>query len=148
MYELLAILISLVIACVATWIHLKVITASSRLENVYILTLIILMAHMAEILVYSWSYKLISLVPQFGCVVNLEGACVHSWFDLTYFSASVYTTLGFGDLVPVGPMRMLTGIEAVVGLALIAWSATYTFMRLSSVHERRLQTLEPEKSPV
>ncbi|MCY4142960.1 MAG: potassium channel family protein [Gammaproteobacteria bacterium] len=135
MYEFLAILISLIIACVATWIHLKVITASSRIKNVYILTLIILLAHIAEIQVYAWSYNLISLVPGMGCIVDTTGECVNTWFDLTYYSAAVYTTLGFGDLVPIGPMRILTGIESVVGLALIAWSATFTFMRLSTLEK-------------
>ena len=51
-------------------------------------------------------------------------------FDYMYFSSTVYSTLGFGDIVPVGEIRALTGIEAVSGLVLITWSASFTFLEM------------------
>lgn len=36
--------------------------------------------------------------------------------------------LVFGDIVPTGPMRFVTGTEAICGLALITWSASFTFL--------------------
>jgi hypothetical protein len=33
-------------------------------------------------------------------------------------------------MVPVGPIRFLTGMEAVVGLTLITWSASFTFLKM------------------
>ena len=42
----------------------------------------------------------------------------------------VYTTLGFGDLVPLGPIRHMTGSESVAGLVLITWSASFTFLEM------------------
>jgi len=50
--------------------------------------------------------------------------------DYGYFSAVVYTTLGFGDLVPAPGIQILAGSEALVGLCLIAWSAAITFNRI------------------
>ena len=32
-----------------------------------------------------------------------------------YFSVVTFTTLGYGDLVPVGPSRVIAAIEAFVG---------------------------------
>jgi hypothetical protein len=42
-----------------------------------------------------------------------------------YFSAETYTSLGFGDVTPGGPVRLLVGAEALNGLLLIGWSASF-----------------------
>lgn len=52
------------------------------------------------------------------------------FLDYVYFSAITYTTLGYGDLVPTGPIRFLTGTEALIGLMLITWSASITFLEM------------------
>jgi hypothetical protein len=38
-----------------------------------------------------------------------------------------YSRIGFGDLYPVGGARLLAGVEAVIGLLLIGWSASFTY---------------------
>jgi len=38
--------------------------------------------------------------------------------------------VGFGDLVPIGPIRMLTAAEGLTGLALVTWSASFTFLAM------------------
>ena len=45
-----------------------------------------------------------------------------------YFSAETYTSLGYGDVVPQGPLRMLAGVEALNGLVLIGWSASFLYV--------------------
>lgn len=50
--------------------------------------------------------------------------------DHVYFSAVVYTTVGFGEIVPQGSIRALVGVEAITGLTLITWSASYTFLEM------------------
>ncbi len=47
-----------------------------------------------------------------------------------YFSAETYTSLGYGDVVPTGSLRLLAGVEALNGLLLIGWSASYTFIAM------------------
>ena len=59
---------------------------------------------------------------------GLTGNYTGSTLDVFYFSAAVYTTVGFGDITPVGPMRILVCIEALAGLVLITWSASFTFL--------------------
>jgi hypothetical protein len=54
----------------------------------------------------------------------------HDLETLWYFSACVFSTVGFGEIVPTGPLRFYVGIEAIAGLLLIAWSASYTFIVL------------------
>lgn len=38
--------------------------------------------------------------------------------------------VGFGDLLPVGAIRMLSAAEGLAGLALITWSASFTFLAM------------------
>ncbi len=80
---------------------------SLRLIGVMIATVSVLMAaHLAEVLVWSFSYAIVSAAP--------PGT------DLTYFAFVNYTTLGYGDVTPVerwhllGPMTAMNG--AVVWL--------------------------------
>ena len=50
--------------------------------------------------------------------------------DCVYFSFTTFTTLGFGDIHPLGPIRFLTGIEALTGLVLITWTASFLFLEM------------------
>lgn len=50
------------------------------------------------------------------------------FFDHFYFSIASYTTLGIGDILPQGYLRLLVGIEGLNGLVLVAWSASFTYL--------------------
>lgn len=65
---------------------------------------------------------------ELGAISRIENP-----FDFVYYSAMVYTTVGFGDLIPAGPIRMMTGTEALAGLALITWSASFTYLQMQRV---------------
>ena len=41
-----------------------------------------------------------------------------------------YTTVGFGDVTPVGPIRFMAATEALTGLVLITWSASFTYLEM------------------
>lgn len=84
-------------------------------------------AHLLEIAVYA--------VAVYGLVEHLDVGALHgakhySLLNYLYFSAETYTTLGFGDLTPSGPIRMLAGIESLNGLLLIGWTATSTYVAM------------------
>lgn len=92
--------------------------------------LLLLLVHVVEIWLFGLAYGLLA-DSGFG---HIEGAS--SLLDHVYFSAAVYTTVGLGDLRPVGPIRAMVGAEGLVGLVLIAWSATLLFMQLQRHWER------------
>jgi hypothetical protein len=58
------------------------------------------------------------------------------YLDYVYFSAITYTTVGFGDFVPSGPVRFLAGMEALTGFVLITWSASFTFLEMQRYWDR------------
>ena len=60
-----------------------------------------------------------------------------------YFSAVMYTSLGIGDIVPTGHLRFLAGVEALNGLLLIAWSASFLFSTMNRLWDWQ-PCVEPE----
>ena len=97
----------------------------------------LLVAHIVEIWFYAGAYALLGYYPvEFGALhVNLAGGT--SPFDSVYYSAMVYTTVGFGDMVPSGGLRLITATEALVGLSLITWSASFTFFQMQAAFGKR-----------
>jgi len=51
-----------------------------------------------------------------------EGAAIvkHNFADAMYFSAVTFTTVGYGDIVPAGYMRLVASIEAFTGYFTLA----------------------------
>lgn len=93
--------------------------------RIIILILVLLMLHVAEIWIFGAAYYLLLATGDHSALV---GASSLSIADCVYFSATVFSTVGFGDIAPIGPIRFLTGTEAVAGLTFITWSASYTFL--------------------
>ena len=91
------------------------------------LTLILFAAHVAEIWLFACAMALLSEHPLAG---GLSGIGAVNFLDYVYFSAITYTTLGYGDLYPTGPIRFMTGTEALIGFMLITWSASLTFLEM------------------
>ncbi|HWS78834.1 MAG TPA: potassium channel family protein [Thermomonas sp.] len=85
--------------------------------------------HIIEIWCYGLAYWGLSMVPDAGFVHGVHG--MDRLFDAVYLSATTYSTLGFGDLAPVGAIRLIAGLEAVTGLLLITWSASFTYLEMS-----------------
>ena len=56
------------------------------------------------------SGQLVVYQPQLTLSENLIG-----WLDTLYFSVVTFTTLGYGDLTPIGPSRLFAAIEAFTG---------------------------------
>lgn len=52
------------------------------------------------------------------------------WATVLYFSAETYTSLGYGDIVPQGTLRALAGTEALNGLLLIGWTASFIYVEM------------------
>lgn len=84
-------------------------------------------AHVAEIGLYALA--IVALVRVGG--VGTLGDPARFGFDVAlYFSAETFTSLGYGDVVPSGDMRLLAGAEALNGLLLIGWSASYAYIAM------------------
>lgn len=106
----------------------------------------LLVLHLAEIMLFGVVYY--GLIGIWGQTIGaFDGAYDGTLGDTIYFSFAVYTTVGFGDITPTGPLRIIAGVEALVGLVLITWSASFTFLIMQG-HWRELyassKTSEPD----
>lgn len=133
---LLVIAVCLGLLATTTLIHYEVLRGLSvvlprvRIQHRAKLILVIIttfIAHVVEILLYA--VALYSLIHQPG-LGSLQEAENFSMATSLYFSAETYTSLGYGDVVPTGAVRLLAGAEALNGLLLIGWSASYTYIAM------------------
>jgi hypothetical protein len=61
----------------------------------------------------------------------LQGILDGSLMDCVYFSFITYTTIGFGDISPLGDLKYLTGrLQALTDLVLISWTASFLFVEM------------------
>lgn len=93
-----------------------------------------LIAHAIEIWAFAIVYYLLIHTGNWG---SLQGNFNGSLMDCAYFSFTTYTTLGFGDIEPLGHLRFLPGIEALTGLVLITWTASFLYYEMQRYWDNR-----------
>ncbi|MGB7183638.1 MAG: ion channel [Burkholderiaceae bacterium] len=139
---LVAIIASGLLVAIATVIHYEVLGSVNTLlptlkiqrrAKLLVVIFSATAAHLVEIGLYGIALFVLAKYLSVGAFVGSPG------FSLTtclYFSAETYTSLGFGDLTPVGPIRLLAGVEALNGLVLIGWTASYTYIAMERFWSR------------
>lgn len=135
---LLVILISMLLILVTVLIHYEVLKGITLLlakpshgprQRILYMVLGLTLLHTLEILIFAAGYRF--LVQQdLGMLTDMPSEHFYYYF---YYSAIVYTTLGFGDIIPLGPLKILTAMEALIGLGFITWSASFTFLEMQKL---------------
>ncbi|MCO7225896.1 potassium channel family protein [Pleionea sp. CnH1-48] len=130
------IILNCLIITSAVLVHYELLNRTSNLLVKYVSTsrfaivIILLMslcAHAIEVWLFAAGYY---FMMQHGGFGNLTGAFDGSLLDCAYFSFTTYTSLGFGDIAPIGNLRFLAGLEALTGLVLITWTASFIFIEM------------------
>ncbi|MBW0148395.1 potassium channel family protein [Marinobacter arenosus] len=126
---------ALIVAAVVLIHHESLIRLSGLLSRmrqshhfrIIVAVLGILVAHTVQVWIFAAAYYFLHHVEGWGELVgNFNG----SLLDCAYFSFTTFTTLGYGDIQALGHLRYLTGIEALTGLVLITWSASFLFVEM------------------
>ena len=81
--------------------------------SLVLLVLWLMAAHIIEIAMWGGAF--------------LHFSAFEDWETALYFSASSYTTLGFGDVLAPADWRLLSGAAAANGLLLFGLSAAFLF---------------------
>lgn len=128
--------LSLVTLALTTALHyegLKIIgrpwSTGVRAHPVIAITALVAL-HLAEIGVYAFAYYWGTEILALGGLRGIHNASGITYF---YFSAETYSTLGYGDLVPTGALRLLASAEPLNGLLLLAWSGAFLFQMANPV---------------
>jgi len=136
-------LINSILVTLSVIIHYELLyQLAKKLPNVTVLpkyrvllgVFMVLIAHIIEIWLFAGGYYLMVHTGDFG---TLTGNFDKSLLDCAYFSFTSYTTLGFGDIEPSGHIRFLCGLEALAGLVLITWSASFLFLEMQKYWPKR-----------
>ncbi|MBI1273679.1 MAG: two pore domain potassium channel family protein [Alphaproteobacteria bacterium] len=90
--------------------------------------------HIIEIWVFALAMKAVAMFPALG---SLAGDFDASLGAFGYFSAVNYTSLGYGDIIPHGAFAAIAVAEALTGLLMIAWSASFTYIKMEQIWTAR-----------
>jgi hypothetical protein len=74
---------------------------------------ILMVAHTCEVLVWALTYSIVGAAP--------------AGSSLVYFAFVNYTTLGYGDVLPVADWQLLGPMSAMNGILLFGWSTAVIF---------------------
>jgi Ion channel len=83
----------------------------------------LMVAHTLEVFVWALAYATVGAAP--------------AGSDLLYFSFVNYTTLGYGDILPVQAWRLIGPMTAMNGILLFGWSTAVLFEVLRKAVELR-----------
>ena len=133
---LLSMSLSLVLVLTTFFIHFEVLRWTSAVlprcgaagrARVLVVVVAAFAAHLLEVMLYAGAYFTLEQVVTVG---ELGGRHGERFMDYFYYSTVMYTSLGLGDVFPVGHLRVISGIEALNGLLLIGWSTSFTFLAM------------------
>ncbi len=88
--------------------------------------LLAVIAHLLEIFIFAIALQFMLSHGMITFSINAP-----SFFDIFYFSGTTYTTVGYGDIVLVGTGRTIAVVESLMGLVLIAWTASFTYYEMN-----------------
>lgn len=133
--------LALTLVVLSVIIHYEVLRATSLLiprlsisprSRILVVIAGVFTAHIVEICLYTIAFIVMHSELAMGSVDGVVDGKVADFF---YFSLTSYTTLGVGDLVPHGPLRIIAGIEALNGFVLIGWSGSFTYLSMEKLWE-------------
>ena len=132
-------LVSLVATLLAVGIHFRLLSLLSswlpklrglRRQRVSLGIVGALTAHMLEIAVFAGAMAVVDALPAGWNLGLLQSTEPGTAGDYLYWSAVCYTTMGYEHATPVGAIRLLVGVEALVGLVLVAWTASFLYLHM------------------
>lgn len=106
------------------WVNLPRLEGKPRLQIVATI-LATFAGHTIAVWLFGSVYFVLDRCFHFG---TLAGNISHDFMEYIYFSAVSYSSLGLGDVYPTEGLQLLVGVEAIIGLMLIGWSVTFTYL--------------------
>ena len=82
----------------------------------------LLAVHMCEIALFACAFHIGVQDLGLGSFVNARSMAPMDYF---YYAAETYSSLGYGDIYPLGTIRLLASITPVIGLLLMGWSSAF-----------------------
>lgn len=123
---------SLVVIIFSIYLHSNVIRYLKKryqynesAQTYFTVTLILLCSHILQVILFALLYYYATLLNPM--MSSFKGTEIVNFLDVFYYSFNCYTTLGMGDIYAVGSIRITAVLESLIGLIMIAWSASLIF---------------------
>ncbi len=144
MAYLLATIIAVLLVSLCIVVHYEALNLMSRMiqkpdrhrRMIIVMMHGLLLAHVIEVWIFGIGHYVATQWLDLGALSIPPDGPATAFFDFIYYSAMVYTTVGFGEILPQGAVRMISSTEAMAGLALITWSASFTFLQMERLWRR------------
>lgn len=94
--------------------------------------LLMVLVHLIEVL---WSAGGLVVAKDWLGLGDFTDPFTPTFRDYFYFSLVTYSTLGLSEFSPTGMIKVLTGLESLLGFILLTWSASF-FYTLMGRQER------------
>ena len=114
---------------ICVWIHSLVLIKSREL-NLHFSVLALLISHVIHVSLFALLYLI--YINQYGFELGFVDVEDYSFMNIFYFSSSIYTTLGIGDIYPKSTMKLIASIQSILGLVMIALTASAIFLKLKN----------------
>lgn len=100
--------------------------SGGRLSRAGVVRLVVALVgvHVVHITVYALVFAVAAGPAGLGRLQGVTGDPALGYF---FFAAETYSTLGYGDIVPVGSLRLIASVESLNGLLLLAWSGAFLY---------------------
>lgn len=97
--------------------------------------LVCMMAHFVEVLIFAAVLYVLAIS---GLDLGYDDQTRRSFFDFVNSSIESYTSLGYGDSEHLTRIhRLISGVEALTGLVMITWSASFTYLLMERYWRQR-----------
>ena len=129
------VLITMLAVALAIGLHYSALVSTTKLlshfhgahpASIVLALFLAVLAHLTEILIFAIAWQVMHTMELITFSVDSP-----SFLDIVYFSGTTYTTVGYGDIVLTGDARIMSVDEGVMGLMLIAWTASFTYFEMN-----------------
>ena len=83
----------------------------------------LLLVHLFEMVIWAVAFTIVGMFPDFETSL--------------YFSLKSYTTVGYGDVLPLPAWRLIGPLEAAVGVLMLGWSTGFIVAAVQQVLANR-----------
>lgn len=132
-----ALLLGFLLLLACTMLHYEVLRWVNRFSasnagaqqqgKIIVALLISMLSHIVQIVLFAVIYFFMRDKLGFG---SFGGSFSDTFSSFLYFSAETYTSVGYGDIYPTGLLRVVSSIETLLGLLLISWSASFSYLEM------------------
>jgi hypothetical protein len=125
-----------------TWDLMPKVRVVRHRAKVILIIFSMLFGHTVAVWLYAGAYWLLIHYFDYGTIVEMISGKSYdgSFRTLLYFSSITYSSLGYGELIPSGPIRIFAGIQVINGLMLIGWSVSFTFLAMERFWDIRVSS--------